>query len=125
MHVKRDATKAALRFHTRWVSFLLKATPQTLRRVAHEIAVVEEENKCFRDGAIFRLLRHELEFVIQDVGKTNWTVARSLRDLRGRTRRERSRRTVHIDVRLQNQLNNRLLPKIVEDPFAAPSRDHP
>jgi hypothetical protein len=85
MHVKRDATKAALRFHTRWVSFLLTATPQPLRRVAHEIAIVEEVNKRFRDGALVRLLRHELELVIQDVGKTNWTVARSLRDLRGRT----------------------------------------
>lgn len=103
----------------------VKATPQTLRRVAHEIAVVEEENKSFRDRALFRLLRSELEFVIQDVGKTNWTVARSRRDLRGRTRRDRPGRQVHLDARLQQQLHDRLLPNTIDDPFAESSREQP
>ena len=121
MKVKRDATKAAIRFHTRWVSFLLKATPQTLRRVAHEIAMLEDENARFRDGAIFRLLRHQLEFVIQDIGKTTWTVARSLRDLRGRTRGQ-PRPNIHIDHRLQSELRTRLLPRVEHEPAGSDAR---
>jgi hypothetical protein len=73
MQPKRDATKAVVQFHARWLRFLLHASPQTMRRVAHELAMLEEENRNFRDGAIFRLLRHETEFVIQDVGRTSWT----------------------------------------------------
>jgi hypothetical protein len=115
MKIKRDATKAALRFHTRWLSFLLKATPQTLRRVAHELALLEEENRNYRDGAIFRLLRHETEFVVQNVGGNSWTVARSRRDFRGRTRHDRQRRRVQIDHRLQSELRNRLRPSFEQE----------
>jgi hypothetical protein len=77
-----------------------------MRRVAHELAVLEEQNRNFRDGAIFRLLRHETEFVIQDVGRTNWTVERSRRDLRGKT--SRCDRNRHIDGHLQRALSQRV-----------------
>jgi hypothetical protein len=122
MKAKRDATKAAIRFHTRWVSFLLKATPQTLRRVACEIAILEEENACFRDGAIFRLLRHQLEFVVQDIAGTGWCVARAHRDSRGRKRRGQSRPPVRIDHRLQSELRNRLLPHVEHEPAGSAPR---
>ena len=55
-----------------------------MRRVAHELAELESKNAQYRDGRLFRYLRYQLEFVIQDVGKTPWTVARSRLDLRGR-----------------------------------------
>jgi hypothetical protein len=111
MQPRRDATKAALRFHRRWLSFLLDATPQTLRRVAHELALLEDENRTYRDGAIFRLLRHETEFVIQDVGGTSWTVQRSLHDRRGKTQQ---RRPFHVNRDLQLAINRRILPVISE-----------
>ena len=55
-----------------------------MRRVAHELAVLDTENAAFRDGCLFHLLQEQIEFVIQDVGKTPWSVARSRLDLRGR-----------------------------------------
>jgi hypothetical protein len=113
MTPKRDVTKSTVRFHTRWLKFLLEATPQTLRRVCHELAALEEENQQYRDGVIFSVLRKQLEFVIQDVGRTNWSVARSRRDMRGRTRR--SQRQLHIDPMIQDSLHNRLLLLNLED----------
>src|SRR5438445_10056822 len=97
MNPRRDASKAVERFHQRWLKFLLNATPQTMRRVCHEMVEMEEANKGFRDNAILTLLRRELEFVIRDVGGTNWSVARSRNDLQGRTR---GRRTSHDRVRV-------------------------
>jgi hypothetical protein len=76
--------RIAKRFHATWLRFLLKASVQTMRRAAHELAELEKENAQYRDGTLFRLLREQIEFVIQDVGKTSRTVARSRCDLRGR-----------------------------------------
>ena len=84
MTLRREMPRIALRFHAIWLRFLLNASVQTMRRVAHELAGLEKENAQYRDGALFGLLRDQIEFVIQDVGKTPWTVARSKRDLRGR-----------------------------------------
>lgn len=92
MEPRRDASKAVKRFHQRWLKFLLNSSVQTLRRVAHELATMEQANAGYRDGAILTLLRRELEFVIGDVGGTDWSVERSRNDLRGRTR---GRRTSH------------------------------
>lgn len=78
-----------MRFHAVWLRFLLRASVQTMRRVAHEMSALERENAQYRDGRLFRLLRYQLEYVIQDVGKTPWTVARSRLDLRGRKPRGR------------------------------------
>ncbi|MBM3536048.1 MAG: hypothetical protein FJX60_23805 [Alphaproteobacteria bacterium] len=89
MSPRREMTWIVIRFHAAWLRFLLKVSVQTMRRVAHELAVLERENAGYRDGALFRLLREQIEFVIQDVGKTPWTVARSKRDLRGRKLRGR------------------------------------
>jgi hypothetical protein len=84
MKPQREMTRIVKRFHATWLRFLLNASIQTMRRVANELAELESENAQFRDGALFSLLRHEIEFVIQDVGNTPWTVARSKLDLRGR-----------------------------------------
>ena len=105
MNPRRDATKAVKRFHERWLKFLLNATPQTLRRVAHELGTMEEANQGFRDGAILTLLRRELEFAIQDIGDTDWSVARSQNDLRGRSR---GRRTSHERVRIASEVHRTL-----------------
>lgn len=111
MNPKRDATKAVMRFHQRWLKFLLNATPQTLRRICHELAAMEEANKGFRDNAILALLRRELEFVIRDVGDTDWSVARSKSDLRGRTRGHRtSHDRVRIDAGVYRALWGRVSP---------------
>ena len=77
-------TRIAWRFHATWLRFLLRTSIQTMRRVAHELSALEKENAQYVDGALFRLMREQIEFVIQVVGKTPWTVARSKRDLRGR-----------------------------------------
>ena len=115
MTPKRDASKLAVRFHRAWVRFLLKASQQTMRRVCHELAIIEQENRQYRDGAVFTLLRRELEFVIRDTGHTSWTVQRSLRDLRGRTRRrDPNRRPFHIDGDLQRAIDHRIVPTISE-----------
>src|SRR5260221_6071782 len=105
MRPTRDASKAVKRFHERWLKFLLNSTPQTMRRVCHELAAMEEANKGFRDNALLTLLRRELEFVIRDVGGTNWSVARSRNDLRGRTR---GRRTSHQRVRIASDVHRAL-----------------
>src|SRR5260370_14145462 len=105
MNPRRDGTKAVMRFHERWLKFLLNATPQTMRRVAHELGTMEEANKGFRDNAILTLLRRELEFVIREVGGTDWSVARSCNDLRGRAR---SRRTSHARVRIASEVHRTL-----------------
>ena len=108
MKPTRDAAKAAVRFHARWLRFLLRATPQTMRRVAHELAQLEEENRSFRDGAIFGLLRHQIEFVIGDVTRSNWTVERSRRDLRRNIRRRGAdRRHFHVDGHVLRALGRR------------------
>src|SRR5258708_4248585 len=110
MNPRRDASKAVQRFHQRWLRFLLNSTPQTMRRVAHELSAMEEANKGFRDNAILTLLRPEL-FVICDLGGTNWSVQRSGNDLRGRTR---DHRTSHVRVRINSgvhrALRNRMSP---------------
>jgi hypothetical protein len=117
MSPKRDMTKAAIRFHRRWLSFLLCSSMQTMRRVAHELCALEAENRDYRDGAIFCLLRRDLEFVVRDIGGTNWSVARSRRDLRGRTRRHPC---VPIDHHLQKELRYRPLPTIGENSVESP-----
>jgi hypothetical protein len=105
MNPRRDATKAVMRFHERWLKFLLNATPQTMRRVAHELGTIEQANKGFRDNAILTLLRRELEFVIKDIGGTNWSVQRSQNDLRGRTR---GHHTSHERVRIASEVHRAL-----------------
>ena len=111
MNPRRDATKAVMCFHQRWLKFLLNATPQTMQRVCHELAAFEEANKGFRDNAIFTLLRKELEFVIRDVGGTGWSVARSRNDLRGRTRGRRARHErVRVDADVHRASWNRMSP---------------
>ena len=89
MELRRDASRVAARFHERWLKFLLNSSEQTLKRVAHELFDLEQENSAYRDGAIFCRLRRNLEFVIGDLTETDWTVARSRKDLRGRTRGRR------------------------------------
>lgn len=114
MAVRRDASKAAVRFHARWVRFLLSASVQTLKRVAHELYGLEKEHAGYRDGTIFRLLRTETEFVIKDVSGSDWTVQRSLRDLRGRTRRNHQQ----IDPAIRAALAQHLSPfKTESDPM--------
>jgi hypothetical protein len=98
-----------MRFHERWLKFLLNATPQTMRRVAHELGTMEEANQGFRDGAILTLLRRELEFAIQDIGGTKWSVQRSRNDLRGRTR---GRRTSHERVRVAPDVHRALWDRV-------------
>jgi hypothetical protein len=111
MNPRRDATKAVMRFHERWLKFLLNSSVQTLRRVAHELAAMEEANKGFRDGAVLTLLRRELEFAIQDIGSTDWSVARSRNDLRGRTRgRRTSHDRVHVDAGVHRALRRHVSP---------------
>jgi hypothetical protein len=111
MNPRRDATKAVQRFHQRWLKFLLNSSVQTLRRVAHELGTMEEANQGFRDGAILTLLRRELEFAIQDMGGTKWSVQRSCNDLRGRTRgRQTSHERVRVDAGLHRALWDRVLP---------------
>ena len=108
---RRDTTKVVIRFHQRWLKFLLNSSVQTLRRVAHELAAMEEANKGFRDNAILTLLRKELEFVIRDIGGTNWSVQRSRNDLRGRTRgRRTSHDRVRVDAGLHRELWDRVSP---------------
>jgi hypothetical protein len=97
MNPRHDASKAVKRFHQRWLKFLLNSSVQTLRRVAHELAAMETANAGYRDGVLLTLLRKELEFVIREVGGTDWSVARSRNDLRGRTR---GRRTSHDRIRV-------------------------
>jgi hypothetical protein len=80
-----------------------------MRRVAHELASLEEASSEFRDGLIFRVLRENLEFVIADVSHSNWTVARSQRDLRGQTRgRRNSHQRIRIDPSVRRALCERL-----------------
>jgi hypothetical protein len=111
MNPRRDASKVVERFHQRWLKFLLNSSVQTLRRVAHELAEMEEANKGFRDNAILTLLRRELEFVIRDIGGTNWSVQRSRSDLRGRTRgRRTSHERVRVDASVHRALWNRVSP---------------
>ena len=67
-------------------------------------------NAGYRDGVIFSRLLENLEFVIRDVTGSNWTVMRSRRDLRGRTRghRRNSHDRVRIDPRVRQALWDRL-----------------
>jgi hypothetical protein len=82
-----------------------------MRRVAHELAALEEDNKGFRDNAILTLLRRELEFVIRDIGGTNWSVQRSRNDLRGRTLgRRTSHERVRVDAGVHRALWDRVSP---------------
>jgi hypothetical protein len=109
MELKRDASKLVARFHAGWLKFLLKSTPQTLKRACHEIAALEEANVAYHDGAIFSLLRKNLEFVIRDVTSSDWSVSRSRSDLRGRARgRRNSRFRVRINGKVQRSLWDRL-----------------
>jgi hypothetical protein len=111
MNPRRDASKLVARFHRAWLKFLLNSTPQTMRRVAHELAAMEEANACYRDAAILALLRRELEFVIRDVSGSNWSVERSRNDLRGRTRgRCTSRDRVRIAPDVHQGLRRRMSP---------------
>lgn len=112
MTAKRDATKAAIRFHHRWLKFLLQSSQQTMRRVAHEIAALEAENAGYRDGRLFGLLRRQLEFVIRDVGgpRCKWSVVRSRKDRRGRPKRR-----PRISRRVQAALTKRITPQIGEE----------
>jgi hypothetical protein len=80
----------------------------TLRRVAHELAALEEENRQYHDGIIFSVLRKNLEFVIQDVGGTNWSVARSKHDMRGKTRWRRDQPRNHVDSKVREALSRRI-----------------
>jgi hypothetical protein len=107
MGMRRDATKAVHRFHQRWLRFLLTASLQTQRRVAHELFDLEMENRGYLDGEVLGLLRRHLEHAIQSIGKTGWTVQRSRRDLRGRTGR-RNRRRMAVNPEVQRALNERL-----------------
>jgi hypothetical protein len=100
----------AARFHAGWLKFLLNSTPQTLKRVCHEISALEEANAKFRDGAIFGLLRSNLEFVIAEVTQTDWTVARSRKDLRGRIRGRG--RNSHDRVRVDPEVRQALWDKL-------------
>jgi hypothetical protein len=87
--LRRDAAKAAARFHQRWLNLVQGASSRTLRRVCHEIATLEEMNREYRDGQLFRLLRSQLEQVIRELGPPGcrWSVERSRKDLRGQTLR--------------------------------------
>ena len=98
------------RFHERWLKFLLNSSEQTMKRVAHEIFELEQENAPYRDGAIFSQLRKSLEFVIADVTHSDWSVARSRKDLRGRTRRghHNSHDRIRVDLGVRKALWNRL-----------------
>jgi len=110
---KRDATKAVMRAHARWLRLLQFGSIQTMRRVCHEIAILEDENRQYRDSVIFSVLRKNLEFVIQDVGGTNWSVSKSRQDMRGKTR---WRRRNHVDHKVQEALSRRLSPFGTMDP---------
>lgn len=122
MNVKRDASKLVLRFHRGWLRFLLNASLQTQRRVAHELATIEEASRGYLDGEIFKLLLRHLEHAIQDIGKTDWSVKRSRNDLRGRTRRATpARERIRVDARIQKELYERLLPPVGEAGFGEPA----
>jgi hypothetical protein len=111
MNPRRDASKAVMRFHERWLKFLLNSSVQTLRRVAHELAAMEAANAGYRDGLLLTQLRKELEFVIRDVGGTNWSAQRSQNDMRGRTRgRRTSHDRVRVDAGVHRALWDRLSP---------------
>lgn len=110
MELRRETSRLAARFHEGWLKFLLTSSPQTMKRVCHELALLEEINAAYRDGAIFSRLRKNLEFVIQDATRSNWTVGRSRQDLRGRTRGHRRNRhdRIRIDARVHRALLERL-----------------
>ncbi len=121
MQIRRDATKAVSRFHQKWLNFLLSASLQTQRRVCHELFDLEQANRDYLDGQFLAVLRKTLEHVIQDIGKTPWSVQRSRRDLRGRTHRRSANRQIHVDDDLQQAISRRLSPM----DGAASERDHP
>jgi hypothetical protein len=108
MEIRRDATKAVRRFHQKWLKFLLSASLQTQRRVCHELFDLEQANRDYLDGQFLSVLRRTLEHVIQDIGKSSWSVQRSRRDLRGRTRRCNADRHIRIDDDLQRAISRRL-----------------
>jgi hypothetical protein len=105
---RRDATKAVSRFHERWVRFLVSASLQTQRRVCHELFDLEQANRDYLDGQFLSVLRKTLEHVIQDIGQSSWSVQRSRRDLRGRTRRRSSNRQINVDDHLQRAISRQL-----------------
>ncbi len=107
MQMKRDATKAVHRFHQRWLRFLLTASLQTQRRVAHELFDLEMANRSYLDGEVLGLLRRHLEHAIQSIGRTGWTVQLSRGDLRGRTVRH-NRHKMAVNPEVQRALNERL-----------------
>ena len=93
-----------------------------MRRVCIEIDQLEDQNRGFRDGKLFRLLRLELEYVIRDIGgpRCRWSVERSKHDRRGKSRR---RRMIHVDHEVQQALRDRLSPFDPEGPWTtAPPR---
>jgi hypothetical protein len=120
MDVRRDATKAVQRFHRRWLAFLLNSSIQTQRRVCHELYDLEQANRDYLDAQFISVLRKTLEHVIRDIGKSTWSVQRSRRDLRGRTRRRNATRHIHVDADVQRAISRRLSPM-----DAASERDHP
>jgi hypothetical protein len=121
IEIRRDATKAVQRFHRRWLAFLLNSSIQTQRRVCHELYDLEQANRDYLDGQFLSVLRKTLEHVIRDIGGTAWSVQRSRRDLRGRTRRRSSNRQITVDDDLQRAISRRL--SSIED--AASDLDHP
>jgi hypothetical protein len=121
MEIRRDATKAVQRFHRRWLAFLLNSSIQTQRRVCHELFDLEQANRDYLDGQFLSVLRKTLEHVIQDIGKTPWSVQRSRRDLRGRTRRRSANHHIRVDDDLQRAISRRL--SSIED--VVPDRGEP
>ena len=86
-----------------------------MRRVCHEIAHLEEGNRSYRDGVLFKLLRENLEFVIRDTSGSSWSIDKCRHDLRCRPRGALRIPRTQIDRRLQKELRQRLLPSIGED----------
>src|SRR5690349_8562055 len=112
MELRRETSRMAARFHERWCKFLRDSSVQTQKRVAHELKTLAEVNAGYYDGVIFSRLLENLEYVIGRKTHSNWTVARSRSDLRGRTRGKRcnSHDRVRIDRGVQRALWERVSP---------------
>jgi hypothetical protein len=114
IEVRRELTRAILRFHSRFLD-CLESRPQTLKRVAIELREVARAFQGCVDQPIFTVMQRTIEMIVstktgQKTGGHTWTVAKSIRD--GRTRRNHGRPRIdpHVRSRLRAALHNRLSP---------------
>lgn len=87
-----------------FLEYMQKSNLDTLRKTAHQLTDLYEENRAYNDAEFIRIMIRTLEHAIQQIGGTKWTVARSRKDMRGKMHTRKGKRVVVPNRRLQHEL---------------------